>query len=196
MTRKEILKKRRTQRNADIAEHNRRVRYRRWGLDEDKHYSRKKSKDYKDESQMEPWRRLQKPENETPQQAQKRKGIGGETYIHSGVTTRNRSRSLPEQIKYMKDAEKSGEGRITKYGRKNIKTMQAIIDRGGDMSPFQYNLKKAREAKKKKEQAKKKVKEEGIDVRTLMEKERNKDLPKTSLDKGSKNIKKLYDGWL
>ena len=74
--------------------------------------------------------------------------------------------------------------------------MQTIIDKGGDMSPFQYNLKKAREAKKKKEQVKKKAKGEGIDVRTLMKKDRNKDLPKTSLDKDSKKIKKLYDGWL
>ena len=81
MTRKEILKKRRIQRNADIAEHNRGVRHRRWGLDEDKHYSRKKSEGYKDESQMEPWRRLEKPENETPKQTHKRKGIGGETLV-------------------------------------------------------------------------------------------------------------------
>ena len=37
MTKKEILRRRRIQREADIAEHNRLVRYRKYGRDRDKH---------------------------------------------------------------------------------------------------------------------------------------------------------------
>ena len=193
MTRKEILRRKGIQNEADIAEHNRLVRYRRHGKDKDKHYSRKKSKDYKAESKMEPWRRLQSPENETPEDRKKRKGLGGETYIHTAKDDPP-SRTLDEQIKYMKDAEKSGEGRITRHGRKNLKTMQDIVDKPDyGLTTFQYNVKKAREAKKKKAEDKKK---KAIDVRTLIKPKRDKTLPKTSLDKDNKKLKKLYDGWL
>ena len=193
MTRKEILRRKGIQNEADIAEHNRLVRYRRHGKDKDKHYSRKKSKDYEAESKMEPWRRLQSPENETPEDRKKRKGLGGETYIHTAKDDPP-SRTLDEQIKYMKDAEKSGEGRITRHGRKNLKTMQDIVDKPDyGLTTFQYNVKKAREAKKKKAEDKKK---KAIDVRTLIKPKRDKTLPKTSLDKDNKKFKKLYDGWL
>jgi len=193
MTRKEILRRKGIQNEADIAEHNRLVRYRRHGKDKDKHYSRKKSKDYEAESKMEPWRRLQSPENETPEDRKKRRGLGGETYIHTAKDDPP-SRTLDEQIKYMKDAEKSGEGRITRHGRKNLKTMQDIVDKPDyGLTTFQYNVKKAREAKKKKAEDKKK---KAIDVRTLIKPKRDKTLPKTSLDKDNKKLKKLYDGWL
>lgn len=193
MTRKEILRRKGIQNEADIAEHNRLVRYRRHGKDKDKHYSRKKSKDYEAESKMEPWRRLQSPENETPEDRKKRRGLGGETYIHTAKDDPP-SRTLDEQIKYMKDAEKSGEGRITRHGRKNLKTMQDIVDKPDyGLTTFQYNVKKAREAKKKKAEDKKK---KAIDVRTLIKPKRDKTLPKTSLDEDNKKLKKLYDGWL
>ena len=193
MTRKEILRRKGIQNEADIAEHNRLVRYRRHGKDKDKHYSRKKSKDYEAESKMEPWRRLQTPENESPEDRKKRRGLGGETYIHTAKDDPP-SRTLDEQIKYMKDAEKSGEGRITRHGRKNLKTMQDIVDKPDyGLTTFQYNVKKAREAKKKKAEDKKK---KAIDVRTLIKPKRDKTLPKTSLDKDNKKLKKLYDGWL
>ena len=92
------------------------------------------------------------------------------------------------------DAEKSGEGRITRHGRKNLKTMQDIVDKPDyGLTTFQYNVKKAREAKKKKAEDKKK---KAIDVRTLIKPKRDKTLPKTSLDKDNKKLKKLYDGWL
>ena len=195
MTKKEILRRKRIQREADVAEHNRLVRYRKYGRDRDKHYSRKESKDYEKESKMEPWRRLQKPENESLEDRKKRIGLGGETYIHSSRDD-SKSRTLDEAIKHFKDREKSGEARITPYGRREMKAMQKIVDRDDyGLSPFEYNLKLAREAKNKKK--KKKVKEEeAIDIRELIKKEEKKKLPKTSLDKDSKVDKNLYGDWL
>ena len=64
---------------------------------------------------MEPWRRLQKPENESLEDRKKRIGLGGETYIHSSRDD-TKSRTLDEALKHFKDREASGKSIITPHG--------------------------------------------------------------------------------
>ena len=120
MTKKEIFQKRLDQLNADVAESNRRVRGSSKGWEKEA------------ESKMEPWRRLENPD---------KGGLGGKTYLHSGVTTRNRSRSAKEQIKRLNEADpmvistdsegklKKKRGRITRTGKKSRKDLEAMLKR-------------------------------------------------------------------
>ncbi len=119
MKKKEIFQKRLDQRNADSAEGNRRIRG----------YSKGWEKEA--EAKMEPWRRLENPD---------KGGLGGKTYLHSGVTTRNKSRSPKEQIDRLNDADpwvirkEDGKivkkrGRITKAGKKQRKDLKAMLKR-------------------------------------------------------------------
>ncbi len=111
MKKKEIFQKRLDQLNADVAESNRRVRGSSKGWEKEA------------EAKMEPWRRLENPD---------KGGLSGKTYLHSGVTTRNRSRSAKEQIKRLNEADpmvistdsegklKKKRGRITRTGKRSF----------------------------------------------------------------------------
>jgi len=108
---KDIVKKRLDQANADRAENNRRVRGTSKGWEKDA------------ESKMEPWRKLENKDEG---------GLAGKTYIHSGETTRNKSRTPDEQIKYLNKAGNwvaNKNGKITKAGRKQRKQLRNIQNR-------------------------------------------------------------------
>ena len=144
MKKKEIFQKRLDQLNADVAESNRRIRGSSKGWEKEA------------EAKMEPWRRLNNPD---------KKGLGGKTYLHSGVTTRNKSRSAKEQIKRLNEADpmvistdsegklKKKKGRITRAGRKSRKDLEAMLKREEEAKAqglTEYEVLKGKGKKKKK----------------------------------------------
>ena len=154
MKKKILYQKRLDQQRADTAEHNRRVRG----------YSTKEEKEA--EAKMEPWRRLENPD---------KKGLGGKTYLHSGVTTRNRSRSAKEQIKRLNEADpmvistdsegklKKKRGRITSAGRKSRKQLKAMLARekkAKEMGLTEYEMLKGKGTKKRRKKSIKGILEE------------------------------------
>ena len=148
MTKKEIYQKRLDQLNADVAESNRRIRGSSKGWEKEA------------ESKMEPWRRLENPD---------KKGLGGKTYLHSGVTTRNRSRSAKEYIKRLNEADpmvistdsegklKKKRGRITRAGRKTRKDLEAMLKREEEAKAQGLTEYEVLKGKGKKNKKKKKI---------------------------------------
>ena len=125
MTKKEIFQKRLDQLNADVAESNRRIRGSSKGWEKEA------------EAKMEPWRRLENPD---------KKGLGGKTYLHSGVTTRNRSRSAKEQVQRYGDVS-------TSSGRNTKKQLKSILEREKEAKEkglTEYEILKKKEKKEKK----------------------------------------------
>ena len=148
MKKKILYQKRLDQQRADTAEHNRRVRG----------YSTKEEKEA--EAKMEPWRRLENPD---------KKGLGGKTYLHSGVTTRNRSRSAKERIKRLNEADPRMtnfapiKGHITDAGRKSRKDLKAMLARekkAKEMGLTEYEMLKGKGTKKRRKKSIKGILEE------------------------------------
>ena len=144
MKKKEIFQKRLDQLNADVAESNRRIRGSSKGWEKEA------------EAKMEPWRRLDNPD---------KGGLGGKTYLHSGVTHRNKSRSAKEQIKRLNEADplvistdsegklKKKRGRITRTGKKSRKDLEAMLKREEEAKAqglTEYEVLKGKGKKKKK----------------------------------------------
>jgi len=130
MTKKEIYQRRLEQQRADTAESNRRIRG----------YSTKEEKDA--EAKMEPWRRLRNPD---------KGGLGGKTYLHSGIVERPRSKSSQEQIDRLTAYEKKG--RLTSAGKKSREQLKNIVAREKEAKEkglTEYELLKRKEKKNKK----------------------------------------------
>ena len=148
MKAKEIRQKRIDQVNADSAEGNRRTRG----------YS--KGWEKKAEEKMEPWRKLENPDEG---------GLAGKTYLHSGVTSREYSRTPKEQIRRLnladplvisKDSEgkiKKKIGRITKKGRQQRKDLRKVIKERSEAEAqglTQYEVKQGKGKKNKRKKSK------------------------------------------
>ena len=129
MKKKKIYKKRLEQQRADTAEHNRRVRG----------YSTQEEKEA--EAKMDPWRRLSNPDPG---------GLGGKTYLHSGIVERPRSKSPEEQIDRITGYAKKG--RLTRAGKKSRKQLRNIVAREKEAKAkglTEYELLKGKEGGKK-----------------------------------------------
>ena len=89
------------------------------------------------EAEMEPWRTSDFSD---------KGGLGGKTYLHSGVTTRNRSRSTKEQAQRYGDMS-------TSAGRNTKKQLKSILEREKEAKEkglTEYEILKRKEKKKKK----------------------------------------------
>jgi hypothetical protein len=129
MKKKEIYKRRLNQLNADVAENNRRVRGHSRGWEK------------KAEAKMDPWRRLSNPDPG---------GLGGKTYLHSGIVERPRSKSAEEQIDRLTRYAKKG--RLTRAGKKSRKQLRNIVAREKEAKAkglTEYELLKGKEGGKK-----------------------------------------------
>ena len=129
MKKKEIYKRRLDQLNADVAENNRRVRGHSRGWEKEA------------EAKMDPWRRLSNPDPG---------GLGGKTYLHSGIVERPRSKSPEEQIDRLPGYAKKG--RLTRAGKKSRKQLRNIVAREKEAKAkglTEYELLKGKEGGKK-----------------------------------------------